>query len=123
MHPQTHYTMLVDIFLMCKQGHTVEVVMFKGDIDLHKSTLSIDKTYIISNASVSTVKEIFRNPLSTSNYQWTINSRTSIHDVDEGKISGVSLDPKLQNLSEVRREVRNNTLVSKYNLSAQTLLK
>ncbi|KAL5537486.1 hypothetical protein UlMin_042344 [Ulmus minor] len=62
-------------------GTKIQATIFPNDIPLFKDTLVVDKSYYISNATVSEIPLKYRS--ANNMFQWTINKRTLVEPVIE----------------------------------------
>ena len=63
------------------QGNKIRAVMFDSAITAFQNKLQLTKTYLISNASVKEAKAEYKHR--HDELYWTLNSRTTVQEVDE----------------------------------------
>ena len=71
----------LNLFIVFLQGNRVQAVIFGKDIDLRNDTLYIYQSYYIANALVRTMDP--RHQRGPYQFQWTINSKTIVEEIEE----------------------------------------
>ncbi|XP_042956417.1 replication protein A 70 kDa DNA-binding subunit B-like [Carya illinoinensis] len=70
-----------NLTLIDPQGNRLQAVIFGKDIDLRDDTLQVFQSYYIGNAYVKAIDP--RHKIESHEYQWIINSRTIIENVED----------------------------------------
>ncbi|XP_042950394.1 replication protein A 70 kDa DNA-binding subunit B-like [Carya illinoinensis] len=70
-----------NLTLIDPQGNRLQAVIFGKDIDLHDDTLQVFQSYYIGNTYVKAIDP--RHKIESHEYQWIINSRTIIENVED----------------------------------------
>ncbi|KAF8380722.1 hypothetical protein HHK36_028212 [Tetracentron sinense] len=65
------------------KGNRVQATIFDSDISLFQHTFSPMKSYYVSDACVNPIDPKYRYV--SNNYQWIINNRTRVEDVEENE--------------------------------------
>ncbi|XP_042971311.1 replication protein A 70 kDa DNA-binding subunit B-like [Carya illinoinensis] len=78
---QNSATKYQNLVLLDSEGNRVQAVIFGKDIDLRNDTLYIYQSYYIANALVRTMDP--RHQRGPYQFQWTINSKTIVEEIEE----------------------------------------
>ncbi|KAL6507075.1 hypothetical protein OROHE_021974 [Orobanche hederae] len=95
-----------------KHGNKVEAMLYRTDVDLLKSFLKPNETYLISNAVVRPVNPGFKNPMVDNNYQWITSAKTTILPTEERAFVSSTLAPVFTCYDHFHRLIGTTTLIS-----------